>query len=346
MYIPLGYFRFLLAISVFFAHTSDAFKFLNVSLNWAGIGVWLFYVVSGYIIFSAHDLFYNKKAWGFLKNRILRIYPSMWLCLVILIIILYSTGKSSLYNNEISIENYDFKEIILSFSIIGGFLSSNAWSPLPQGFTTTIEMQFYLVAFALFLTVTRFSERKELVFFIAGLGCLVSYLLIELTGTQYRFFGALRFSTLFVFGASIFFANKAAYKGKWSNFLLNTSFVFSIHFVLSTGSSSGYTGFSLTEIRVKSAVLIAFLMGVLIWSTNISVQGRLKSADKVLGDLTYPFYLIQTPILALILEYYPLHDFLDWLALFVICLAASAVINLGFERRFLSMRKRIRGKAL
>ena len=335
--------------SEFVAHTQAAFDFLNTALNWAGIGVWLFYFVSGYIIFSAQDAFYKDNPVGFLKNRIVRIYPTMWLCLTISIIVIYFSGQNNLYNlynNDASLFNYGIKEIIYSYSIVGGFLSSTSWSPLPQGFTTTVEVQFYLIAFSLFILAGRIPQKTQLIFFIAGLLCLISYLLIELTGTQYRFFGAFRFSPLFVLGASIFLENKNKNRGVWNKLILASALILSIHLILSTEGSSGYEGFSLVEDRTNSAISCMIFIGAFYWLTNISVQGKLKTADRILGELTYPMYLIQIPMLALALGHFEDDGLMGWVLLFLFCIALSAIINLGFERRFYSLRQHIRGKPL
>lgn len=343
MYIPLGIFRFLLATFVFIYHSASVFDLFVSQVNWAGLGVWMFFIVSGYIIFSAHETFYKGRSARFLINRCIRIYPTLWVCLLFSLAVLYLSGRSSL-NNEVSLINYGLKELILSFSIIGGGLSNFAWSPLSPAFTLTIEMQFYFIAGFLFFVLPLMPKQYYRAIFFYGLLFNLSYVFIELTNSQYRYFGHFRFSPLFILGASIFFGQRLGYRNLGVSLTILVSIILSLHLVLSTDSSTGYIGFSLQPTRLTTCSLVLVMTIFLAYLSTREVSETFRKIDQYIGDLTYSIYLIQLPVLALILEFYPVSGLHYSFVLFLICILAAAFINFAVERPLVRLRARWRGQ--
>src|SRR5713226_5019935 len=77
-YRSLGAFRFLLALLVLVSHAAG---FIWDELTWlslGNVGVLLFFVVSGFVICEALDIFYRDSALKFLLNRALKIFPAYW----------------------------------------------------------------------------------------------------------------------------------------------------------------------------------------------------------------------------------------------------------------------------
>ena len=93
VYEPLGLYRFTLAFLVFSAHTSQVFSVFRhgvlADFEAAFIGVWMFFVVSGYIIHRSIEQFYQNRPTQFLLNRALRIWPTFVACFALAIVLLY-----------------------------------------------------------------------------------------------------------------------------------------------------------------------------------------------------------------------------------------------------------------
>jgi peptidoglycan/LPS O-acetylase OafA/YrhL len=343
MYIPLGIFRFLLATFVFIFHSASVFDLFMAQINWSGLGVWMFFIVSGYVIFSAHETFYKGRSTRFLINRCIRIYPTLWVCLLFSLAVLYVSDRPSL-NDEVSLLNYGLKEFLLSLSIIGGGLSNSAWAPLSPAFTLTIEMHFYFIAALLFLVLPLVPKHYYRAIFCYGLLFNLFYVFIELTNSQYRFFGHFRFSPFFILGASIFFGQKLGYRNLGVALTILLSTVLSLHIALSTNSSTGYIGFSLRPIGVTTSGLIFMMTILLAYLSTCKAHGKFRQIDRYIGDLTYPIYLIQLPLLALILEYFSVSGWHYSIVFYLICILSAALINFAVERPLILLRARWRGQ--
>ncbi|TNC94359.1 MAG: hypothetical protein FD119_3275 [Stygiobacter sp.] len=103
-YIPLGIDRFLMALMVFFSHTTGL-AYLHQDIAYFGaLGVLLFFSVSGYIVFYSYFTFYDGSPFRFLTNRALRIYPTLWASLVLAIALCATTPGLAKISANVSLE--------------------------------------------------------------------------------------------------------------------------------------------------------------------------------------------------------------------------------------------------
>ena len=340
-YIFLGTFRFCLALSVFISHTEQYKLLIGVPINWGGLGVWLFFVVSGYVIFSAHDLFYRGRVGIFLANRALRIFPTVWVCLLISFGVL-AMSDAGVLSYPVALPDYETLDFLLSISVIGGFLTPDAWAPLPPASTLTIETKFYLIAAALFV-LRRYVPLQESHFmFGAGLVFLGLYVAIELTGGQYRIYGALRYGPLFVLGAAAYYVHRSEWRSKAALVMLALSYIFTLHFCLSMESSSGYVGLGFREDAMKTAALLSFLLAFFLVVARFKLNGSQKNIDRQAGDLTYPFYLVQYPLIVSYEATIGIETPADFIILLLATTLAAIIINQTIERPLLALRRRWR----
>src|SRR5580700_9601293 len=79
----LGSFRLLLAMLVLVSHTASYIHPALPPLELGNIGVFLFFVVSGFVICEACDIFYRGRLANFLLNRALKIYPAYWAAIIL-----------------------------------------------------------------------------------------------------------------------------------------------------------------------------------------------------------------------------------------------------------------------
>lgn len=95
--------RFIAAISVVFYHfinrpEATSFEWLAPFTQYGYLGVPIFFIISGYVIAVSAS---NRSSFGFLKARIIRLYPAYWIGLFFtLSVLILSEGYS---NNEGSI---------------------------------------------------------------------------------------------------------------------------------------------------------------------------------------------------------------------------------------------------
>jgi len=105
-------------------------------------GVPIFFVLSGFLIFSSFDK--NKNLLQYYKNRMLRIFPAMWVAFFVLFVVVYVYGyqPSSLLEAikwtvaQLTLFQYHYPDEIRTY--IGG-------NPNPALWTIRIEFSFYVL---------------------------------------------------------------------------------------------------------------------------------------------------------------------------------------------------------
>lgn len=180
-------FRGIAALAVMFFHfrwlINDQFPGVgNTLFSWGGIGVDLFFIISGFVItLSAQKLGNGKDAsFRFFKNRLTRIIPTYY---IILLITFLLSGGMSIFHYPNQIENFfsalTFRPIYLEnapFYINDNGMYGVRW-------TLNYEVYFYLIASVCLLT------KKPLL-------CLISFFTVVLvmipmiTGHQVTFSAA------------------------------------------------------------------------------------------------------------------------------------------------------------
>lgn len=153
------------------------------------LGVPMFFVISGYVItFSAEsNLKNNKNPINFLRNRFLRIYPTFWASIVVVLFTPYLIALISYFKTgELIIPdtpayNMNISEWLNFITLTKVFLAST--SDLQAEFniinsvywTLAIEFQFYLAVFAMLY----FKNYYRMAILLLSLACLLN-LIFEL----------------------------------------------------------------------------------------------------------------------------------------------------------------------
>jgi exopolysaccharide production protein ExoZ len=137
--------RFLAALSVVVFHLgylNDVANFMAIwPLTWFGwIGVEIFFVISGFVIANSAS---GKSPMQFLKGRALRLYPAVWCCATITLIVLITVG------------NEPFVSLIPSYLRSLALVPKGAWID-DVYWTLAVEIAFYSLIFGL-LCVGMFS---------------------------------------------------------------------------------------------------------------------------------------------------------------------------------------------
>ncbi|ADZ12123.1 acyltransferase [Riemerella anatipestifer] len=163
--------RFFAAIQVVFRHVFYKHDFENKSLNLikeiilAFPGVPIFFMVSGFLIYWSFERNSNNPK-KYLKNRLLRIYPALWFCLFITVIVVLIADK-----NKVILQNVEMFLIwILGQLSIIQFWTPNflkffgEGSPNASLWSICVELQFYFFVPLLYYLVKKYPQCKFIIF--------------------------------------------------------------------------------------------------------------------------------------------------------------------------------------
>lgn len=330
----MGYFRFILAALVCSNHL------------WiiGGVGryaVFSFYILSGYLMTTVICERYGTSFDGIKRyaiNRILRIYPIYLLVffLAILSIIFFGTKNIHAFDPNLSIPS-TIKGWFMNTTLIG--LDFNVQErTIPPSWTLSVELFFYVaIPFAIrigakFITIWVIASILYHAYFLyiatdSGLDWNSRY------GTIYA--GSLGFSL----GCAARFlpASWLKFKGAIRMSIIALAFSYSVptYFML-----SGYTDEDWRYISTYTFYLsIVFSLLFIVNSINI----KQSPFGKMLGELSYPLYLIHIPAGFVLVNILNLQ--LRTFYTFILCFAFSVAIALSLhliDRKINIIRDKVR----
>ena len=194
--------------------------FFKVILNFPGVS--MFFVMSGFLISASLER--NKDLGAYFKNRAFRIFPALWTCIVLTVIVItVVTNISFLHVQAIYWFFAQLVGLIYTPQFLKGFgfgsYNGSLW-------TIPLELQFYVVLPVLYFIVTKISSKKNirtiLIAITCGVFCVVTYILkVHYDADNFSFNNipkALRYSFipniyLFLFGVVL--QRLEIYKSKW-----------------------------------------------------------------------------------------------------------------------------------
>jgi peptidoglycan/LPS O-acetylase OafA/YrhL len=167
--------RLLAALQVAIIHGVEHMK-IDMPRDWYSVvnsfpGVSIFFVVSGYLISGAY--LRSKDLRSYARNRILRIYPGLWVCFGVTILLMLFFQKLDVPFWRIALWTLGqltfvphTPDYLRSFGT--GSVNGSLW-------TIPVELQFYLILPVLMTFITRSTFRKVTVFVVLlalGIGYL------------------------------------------------------------------------------------------------------------------------------------------------------------------------------
>ena len=284
--------RFLAATEVIFDHY---FQHLNIPLTarqsetlYLFPGVPVFFLISGYLISASFER--NARFNDYIRNRMLRIYPGLWCCLIVTVIVFSATGVNFL-NSQALIW---FPCQLVGLIYTPGFLSTYGFGSYNGSlWSIPVELQFYLVLPLLYLIL----PKKGLNYWF--LGILVVFTFINLTypfhflkpivNKTLGFTFIVNFS-LFLFG--VVFQRFRIYK---SDVIYNKALYWVIIYVL----------FSYIAPGSISPVWFVLFRNLLLGFTVLSLAYTLPEiAKKIMrtNDISYGIYIYHGLVLSVIVQ--------------------------------------------
>lgn len=345
-----GSVRFVLALMVVFHHL-----FLPVLIG--PFAVFGFYMMSGYLMNLVMHESYGFSLRGrlsFALNRFLRLYPQYWFSCLFSIFLIAWLGEelTKTYHHSI------YRPTELTDYIFNLLMIFPGWYPVdvnprlvPPTWAITVELFFYAT---ICMGIAKTAARTLVWFLVSVAYFAVSYQMNWPDADRY--FPIPAASLPFSIGAALYFLSK---HGAITNFFKTYSP--SSDFYLSILLINAAFSVALTKLNGDSASIgdIAFYINLLVCFLlylNI-INGRTlgvvnKFVDKLLGDLSYPFYLLHWQV-GLVASYFlfskPLHEFslnglisvsASIILLFVISLGLIALIDKPIQLLRAKIKKR------
>tara|TARA_B100000989_G_scaffold60320_1_gene41367 strand:+ start:9995 stop:11146 length:1152 start_codon:yes stop_codon:yes gene_type:complete len=319
LFYKLGYIRLLLAVSVFQGHAWEFFKTTHYSCAGGIVSVRMFYMISGFLMALMLTTKYDSVV-NFYKSRILRLFPTYYCVLVgsivVALIIWISTGSSFTlgffhgYGHILGMVGWTtliVPQIFLLGIDLVGFLAidfiNNAPSGLkftnssstqvngyqfliiPQAWTLGLELSFYLL-----IPWIIKSTRIILILFFISIGVqFLTFYILDLGDDPWnrRFFLS---ELQYFLGGVLCFKLKTKVSSQNGRVqLVNFSLILMMLILL---SSSLMSPIPLVLIYLAFALSLPNLI-------NIS---RVLPLDRLIGDLSYPLYIVHWFVLNLVLN--------------------------------------------
>ncbi|TKI08333.1 acyltransferase family protein [Martelella alba] len=303
-------------------------KFIS-QVGW--IGVEIFFVISGFVISNSS---LGKKPLTFLFKRALRIYPAIWCCATITLMVMLMVGKNL---NLLLVKEY--------FHTLFFIPNSDRWIGWIDGsyWTLMYEVSFYFLIFiSLFfsdtLTLGRIATILSILSFIYMVFMLFSNLFqqsyvvgkyISFVGeNNYIFYNFMQFrhGSLFSTGMFIFLSRTRSL-----NFYEKITFLISII----GGSIEVYI--HAFEFMNSTKDIYLWEIPVLIWLFSVIVifvvskksfintsNGMLSEILRKMGLMTYPFYLLHAVTGSVVLRLMVDFGINKWISLLMV------IIIIGF----------------
>jgi peptidoglycan/LPS O-acetylase OafA/YrhL len=303
-------------------------------------GVPIFFFISGFLISRSYEI--NSALWEYATNRILRIYPGLWICLMVTTLAVAATG----YFSQAAVPAGQLAAWLLAQSTFVQFFNPDFMRGFGVGvingslWTISVELQFYVLIPVLYWLLARLGTSRSrgnaalfgLILVFAGLNrlyyhfsdALSEHFLYKLAGVSFApwiymfLLGTLaqrNFPILHRLLAGSFVPLLAAYLG----FMWLTG-----HWQAPPGNSIGPAPFLLL-----AAVVFACAYS---WS---ELSRRLLRGN----DVSYGVYIYHMPVINLLLFFGPAGRPLDRLIVFAATLFLAGLSWVMVERPALALKK-------
>ena len=328
MYSNLAIFRFYLACAVVVFHLYG-----SIAPQSGTQAVFLFFLVSGFLMTQLLEETYKGRYREFLKNRVLRIYPTYFFAVFAgLLVVLSLPVESRVINPALQLPP-DLKSWVKNIFIFGLFGENERLVPVAWSLNT--ELNFYIT----FLVISFLTLRIRLVLLIAFIPLPFIYVFLD-KGFYGHYFGS---GIAFSIGALFYiFRDKVLFPFSLqvSALLMIPIIMFVIPYALDFKSAEiKGIGWSL-HVLILIVAFVAFELFL-----NKGASPRYMAISKFLGDLSYPVFLLHWPSSVLTFHLFSIekNTLMHLVIAFVITLLLSMVVYFAVERPIMTIRSKIRG---
>jgi len=317
------------------------YEIIRVSQYFPGVPI--FFMISGYLISRAYEK--NPENKNYFRNRILRLYPAAWMCLLVSLLFLGVTGNLNELNYK-SFAIWLISEIIFihiysftGFTEFGtGKLNGSLW-------TLPVEIQFYILIPILYLILKKinFSKRTYDISVITFLMILSFYYnlfivqnnLLNLNDGIYKKISIMLLPNYFyMFGLGILFQKNM---DKIKDIIQDNGAYWLLFYVI-TCEFLRYT-----KVNVEFGNNIDFPMFILLSFTTLSLAyTKAEFSYNLIGknDISYGVYIYHMPIANLMIELNLEMNYITY-AIGITLTYLSGILSWKLvERPFIKMKKK------
>jgi len=282
----MGYLRFLLALTVTIYHLWTL-KVLG------GVAVFGFFCISGFVITKIINEVYGNTWKGklyFLINRILRIYPTYYLCLAIGFFCIWLTGDHHLQFSRLMVFPRNWHEWLPQIFIFG--TAGNPLFPvavLPSSWSLNVELVYYLVMGILIGT----SIRRCITWCVVSMG-ISGYLVWNHYQFNYHYYTVYGSSFCFAFGALLYHL-----KGRIPETMLlpkpvALTFASILAFIpISLGRDFSIGGAGSENYYIYLYEVLPIFLYVIV---SLDTYQKPNKLEQLAADISYPMFLLHMPI--------------------------------------------------
>lgn len=301
-----GALRLILAGCVFVSHVSH--------LALGRPAVMLFFMLSGYWVTRMQGGDHKQPYWLFVASRILRIWPLLAITSLIVMI-------AFKYVHITVVEGINSTLLLLGLASRKGDIIGTAWS-------LDIEMQFYiLIPFIIYFRKWIIENKYK-----ASLILLTSFMLGLIIFYYLNILTVMYYIPVFVAGIVIYLFNYKIHSKTAFLFLFMGLVIILILILFLFRNNISATSQDL--LFMGPCLLIAPFIG---WVVRVP-SGRL---DRLLGDLSYPFYLVHYPTLRVASAVLGVGLVAKFTAL-IASAATTIALHLGIDIPIEALRRRLR----
>lgn len=297
------------------------YEFINpplVCFNYGPFGVGLFFLISGFVVpFSMK----NKSGSVFLKNRLLRIYPTYIFCATFMLIFTYLLSVF-FWKEKINLE---WVRVISNILLVNNILAYPSIDGV--NWTLAIEVKFYIVC-AIFSSCI----IKRPFFFI------IFYSAFSLT---FSIFSNLAVNVSFLHSIS----NDLSYisfmlVGYCFYLHLNKSLSARMLLFIALTSLSSFLVSQVVFFENKSIpVITSYLYSLVFFGSSYVMRDYFKNIYPIsfLSRISYPFYALHAVVgysILRLLEFYNVCFYISFFITFIIVLLLSLFVHVTVEKRF------------
>jgi peptidoglycan/LPS O-acetylase OafA/YrhL len=324
-----GSYRLMLAVMVLLSHSPGFLPTWLSELSLGNVGVFGFFVLSGFVIAEALDVFYRGNVRGFFLNRFLKIYPTFWAATLFAYVVMVSLGRSDFPPDPVM--------VVVNFTIIFGHLPfGSSLVLLTLAWAVIVELIFYALI-GIVSAIGWRAGRTEAVLGISAILTLGVYIYVDQTESFTRSFSVFRYTPFFVAGVAYYYllSRRSAVA---AGFLM-VAFAASIH------SYWVYHQPVAEHLRLGTLALFVLINCLFAWVAILQCPARVERVDKRMGDVTYGVYLGHMPVIWAV-AVLTLRPPLESLLVVVCSFTIAWLVFVSVEKPIFKVRDKIRGLRL
>ncbi|WP_426504959.1 acyltransferase family protein [Serratia proteamaculans] len=293
-------------------YSIDLITSLSEITKYGYLGVELFFMISGYVIFYSAK---NRSAAKFATSRVTRLYPAYWFAILFTSFFAYFLGGDSM--------SVSVSQLLVNFTMLQSILGVENVDGVY--WTLIFELKFYLLIFAMLLL--GLNKYLEKIIVAWGIIIIASYFV----GLENR---------VYLGGFYGFFVSGALFAMLRERFTILRLLVISSLYVISTLyianrietpgliSSPGHSAYIITM------VITVFYLFFFFQNSSLSEKFKLKGS-KLAGALTYPVYLIHAHFGYMMLNKFATNDnkILAYIMIIVTVFLIASLMHFIIEKR-------------